>query len=222
MKNIVKLLSCVLVLSASASAMAQEAGSWSAKVGYAYFDPIVGSGDLSAPSIPGVKVNVEPAHTEIITATYMFTDNWSVELYGGVPLKHNMVAAGSIAGAGQIGTVKQLPPTVFGQYRFMPANSMFRPYLGLGITYVKFEDETGSGTLTALTNPGGTPTTFNVKNTWGITPQAGFTVAINAKWYLDLSINKSIVKTSTTMSTGERIDTTLNPVVSQVSIGYHF
>lgn len=222
MKNIVKLLGCMLVLTASTGVMAQEAGTWAGKIGYAYFEPVVGSGDLSAPSIPGVKVNVDPAHTEIITATYMFTDNWSAELYGGVPLKHNMVAAGSIKGAGVIGTVKQLPPTLFGQYRFMEAKSTFRPYLGLGITYVRFQDETGSGTLTGLTNPGGPPTTFTVKNTWGITPQAGFTVSINPKWYLDVSINKSIVKTSTSMSTGEHIDTTLNPVVSQVSIGYRF
>jgi outer membrane protein len=222
MKNIVKLLGCMLLLTASAGTMAQEAGTWAAKIGYAYIDPIVGSGDLSAPSIPGVKVNVDPAHTEIITGTYMFTDNWSAEFYGGVPLKHNMVAAGSIQGAGVIGTVKQLPPSLFGQYRFLQAKSMFRPYLGLGLTYVRFEDETGSGTLTALTNPGGPPTTFTVKNAWGITPQAGFTVSINTQWYLDVSINKSLVKTSTTMSTGEHIDTTLNPVVSQVSIGYRF
>jgi outer membrane protein len=222
MKNIVKFLGCALALSVSAGAMAQEAGSIMAKVGYAYFDPIVGSGDLSAPSLPDTKVNVGTAHTFIFTGTYMFTDNISAELYGGVPLKHDMYAAGSIQGAGKIGTVKQLPPTLFGQYRFLDAGSTFRPYLGLGITYVHFEDEQGTAVLTALTNPGGTPTTFTVKNAWGITPQMGFTATINKNWYVDVSINKSIVKTSTSLSTGQSVDTTLNPVVSQVSIGYRF
>ncbi len=222
MKNIIKSLSCALLLSLSAGAIAQEAGTVMVKVGYAYFDPIVGSGDLSAPTLPGVKVNVGTADTVIFTATYMFTDHLSAEFYGGVPLKHNMYAAGSVQGAGVIGTVKQLPPTLFGQYRFFEANASFRPYVGLGITYVHFEDEQGTAVLTALTNPGGPPTTFNVKDAWGITPQIGFTSAINKKWYIDVSINKSIVKTTTTLSTGQFIDTTLNPVVSQVSIGYRF
>ena len=222
MKNIIKLVGCALLFAMSAGAMAQEAGTIMVKVGYAYFDPIVGSGDLSPPSIPGVKVDVDKAHTEIITATYMFTDHLSAEFYGGIPLKHEMTAAGSLQGAGVIGTVKQLPPTLFGQYRFMEANSIFRPYLGLGITYVHFQDETGTGLLTALTNPGGPPTTFKVKDAWGITPQLGFTVSINKQWYMDVSVNKSIVKTTTTLSTGEYINTTLNPVVSQVSIGYRF
>jgi outer membrane protein len=222
MKSIVKILGCALLLSTSAGVMGQEAGTIMVKVGYAYFDPVVGSGDLSAPSLPGTTVDVGTAHTEIITATYLFTDNISAELYGGVPVKHDMYGAGAIQGVGVIGTVKQLPPTLFGQYRFLAANSDFRLYVGLGITYVRFEDETGSAALTAITNPGGPPTTFNVKNAWGITPQIGFTSAINKKWYIDVSVNKSIVKTTTTLSTGQYVDTTLNPVVSQVSIGYRF
>lgn len=222
MKIIVKLLGCALALSVSAGAMAQEAGTIMAKIGYAYFDPIVGSGDLSAPSLPGTKVDVGTAHTFIITATYMFTDNISAEFYGGVPLKHDMYAAGSIQGAGVIGTVKQVPPTLFGQYRFLDAKSAFRPYIGLGITYVHFQDEEGTAVLTALTNPGGPPTTFNVKDAWGITPQIGFTAAINSKWLLDVSVNKSLVKTTTTLSTGQYVDTTLNPVVSQISLEYRF
>jgi len=222
MKNLVKLLGSALFMTMSALVMAQEAGTWEAKIGVAYFDPIVGSGDLSAPSIGGVKVDVNPATTAILTATYMFTDHISAELYGGIPLKHNMVAAGSLQGVGVIGTVKQLPPTLFGQYRFFDPNAMFRPYVGLGITYVHFQDETGSGVLTAITNPGGPPTTFSVKDTWGITPQIGFTESINKQWYVDVSVNKSIAKTTTTLSTGQYINTTLNPVVTQVSVGYRF
>ena len=222
MKNTVKLLGCALLLTASAGVMAQEAGTIMVKAGYAHFEPIVGSGDLSAPSLPGTKVDVGTANTGIITATYMFTDNFSAEIYGGVPVKHKMYGAGSIQGVGAIGTVKQLPPTLFGQYRFFEANSIFRPYIGLGLTYARFESETGSAALTAITNPGGPPTTFHVKDAWGYTPQIGFTSSINKNWYLDFSINKSIIKTSTTLSTGQFVDTTLNPVVTQFSVGYRF
>jgi len=184
MKKVVKLLACALLFSVGAGAMAQEAGTMMAKAGYAYFDPIVGSGDLSAPSLPGTKVDVGAADTIIVTGTYMITDHFSAELYLGVPLKHKMYAAGAIQGAGEIGTVKQLPPTLFGQYRFFDASAGFRPYLGLGVTYVHFEDEEGSSVLTGITNPGGPPTTFHVKDAWGITPQIGFTSAINKRWYV--------------------------------------
>lgn len=223
MKNITKLLSAGLLLSVSAGVLAQQAGTIMVKAGYAYFEPIVGSGDLSAPSLPGTKVDVGNSHTEILSATYMFTDNISAELYGGIPPKHSMYGAGSINGVGVIGTVKQLPVNLFAQYRFMQASAMFRPYVGLGLNYVKFQDETGTAVLTAITNPGGgVPTTFKVKNAWGVTPQIGFTVAINQRWYIDVSINKTLVKTKTTLSTGQYIDTTLNPVVSQISVGYRF
>ena len=105
MNKLLMLLICVASLFFSAFADAQEAGTWMVKAGYAYFDPIVGSGDLSASSIPGVRVDVDPAHTEIITAAYMFSDHISAEIYGGVPLKHSMKAAGALQGAGVIGTV---------------------------------------------------------------------------------------------------------------------
>jgi len=222
MKNTVKLLGCALLLCASAGVKAQEAGTFMFKVGFAHFDPIVGSGDLSAPSLPNTKVDVGTANTGIFTLAYMFTDHLSAEIYGGVPVKHTMYGAGAIQGVGAIGTVKQLPPTLFGQYRFFEASSAFRPYLGLGLTYAKFIDETGSAALTALTNPGGPGTTFSVQPAWGITPQAGFSAALNKQWYLDFSFNKSIIKTTTNLSTGQYVNTTLNPVVTQFSVGYRF
>ncbi|PRC95045.1 OmpW/AlkL family protein [Solimicrobium silvestre] len=222
MKKIVKLMGCALLLSASAGAMAQEAGTIMVKAGYAYFDPVVSSGNLSAPSLPGTKMDVGTAGTLLLTGTYMFTDHISAEFYGGIPLKHDIYGAGSIQGVGVIGTVKQLPPTLFGQYRFFETSSNFRPYLGLGVTYVHFEDETGNAVLTAITNPGGSGTTFKVKDAWGVVPQAGITSWINKQWYIDISVNKSFVKTTTTLSTGQTIATALNPVVTQASIGYRF
>jgi len=222
MKQIVKLLGCALLASASAGVMAQEAGSIMVKAGYAYFDPNVTSGNLSEPSLPNTKINVGAAGTILLTGTYMFTDNIAVEVYGGIPLKHDIYGAGSIQGTGVLGTVKQLPPTAFLQYHFMGANEAFRPYLGLGVSYVHFQGETGSAVLTAITNPGGAPTTFQVKDTWGATPQMGFTAWFNKQWYVDASVNKSYVKTTTTLSTGQSASAKLNPMVTQFSLGYKF
>lgn len=222
MKKIVKLIGCAVLASASAGAMAQEAGSIMVKAGYAYFDPSVTSDNLTAPSLPNTKINVGAAGTLLLTGTYMFTDNIAAEFYGGIPLKHAIYGAGAIQGVGVIGTVKQLPPTLFVQYHFLGANEAFRPYVGLGASFVHFQGETGSAVLTAITNPGGSPTTFKVKDTWGATPQMGFTAWFNKQWYIDFSANKSYVKTTTTLSTGQSVVTKLNPLVTQFSVGYRF
>ena len=222
MKHYVRISLAALLLSTSVGAMAQTVGSYMVKAGYSYFSPQVSSGNMSAPSLPGTQVDVNSAGTLLLSGTYMYTDHISAEFYLGLPLKHKLVAAGSIQGAGVIGTVKDLPPTLFAQYRFMEASSALRPYVGLGLTYVRFQEETGNGLLTALTNPGGPPTTFVVDNTWGLTPQLGFSYWFNSKWYLDASVNKSFIKTTTHLSSGQSIATTLNPIVGQLSVGYRF
>ena len=57
----------------------------------------------------------------------------------------------------QFRTVEQLPPTLLLQNRFLEVKSVFRPYVGPGVTYAIFQKETGSGTLTALINPAAQP-----------------------------------------------------------------
>lgn len=213
-------------LAVSAAASAQTAGSWLIKLGYNRITPQVSSGNMSAPSLPGTKMDVESASAAILTGAYMFTDNISAELYLGTPYKHDVVGDGAIGGVGKMGTVEQLPPTLFAQYRFFEAKSAFRPYVGLGLTYAMFQKETGSAVLTALTRPGTGATiggtTFKVDSAWGITPQIGVTYAFNDKWFVDFGISKTYIKTTATLSTGQKIDTRMDPTAINLSLGYRF
>lgn len=213
---------CALAMTASALASAQTAGSWLVKVGYNQITPKVTSGDLSAPALPGSKIDIGSNSQPIFTFAYMFTDNISAELGLGVPYTHEITGAGSIQGVGKLGTIQQLPPTLFAQYRFLDAKSTFRPYVGVGLTYGYFRKPTGSAALTALTNPGGTPTTFNVDNAWGVTPQVGVTFNFNDRWFADAVVSKSYISTTSHMSTGQHVDTKLDPVATAFSIGYRF
>jgi outer membrane protein len=217
-----KTIVSVAALSASIAASAQTAGTWTVKAGYNNIAPKVTSGDLSPPSLPGSKVDVNSASSLIVTAAYMFTDNISAELYLGLPYKHDLIADGVMKGAGKIGSVTQLPPTLFAQYRFMDAKAALRPYVGLGLTYAMFRKEEGSAVLTATTNPGGVPTTLKVDNAWGITPQIGAIYAFNERWFADVGISKTFIKTTNTLSTGQKIDIRLDPVAVNFSIGYRF
>ena len=222
MKHRHTLLAFALAACAAGPAMAQSAGTWMIKGGVNNIAPHVSSGDLSAPSLPGTKVDVKNATSGIATLTYMLSDDVSFEMYVGLPYKHDIVGAGAIAGVGKIGTIKQVSPTLFGQYRFMPAGSPFRPYVGLGLTYAYFYGAEGSGTLTSLTNPGGSPTTLKSSSAFGLSPELGFSFAFSDRWYLDGSVIKTFLKNHTDLSTGQRIETKLDPVSTNLSIGYRF
>jgi outer membrane protein len=207
---------------AASAAHAQSAGSWSIRGGVTNISPDVTSGNLSAPSLPGTKTDVKSATQVSGGITYMYTDHFGVDLPLALPFRHDLVGAGAIAGVGKIGDVKVLPITVFGQYRFLEAQARFRPYVGLGLTYANFFAERGSGTLTGLTNPGGTPTRLSIDDRWGLTPQLGLVGRINERWFFDVNVAKTYIKTRNTLSTGQTLDLKLDPVTVSVGVGMRF
>jgi outer membrane protein len=222
MQKLLKSVCAMGLLATAAGAQAQSAGTWMVKVGINNIDPQVRSGNLSAPSLPNTQVDVKDNTTAIVTLTYMLTDNISFELYGGLPYKHDVVGAGAISGVGKIGSIKQISPTLFAQYRFLAAESDFRPYVGVGATWAHFFGEDGAGTLTALTNPGGPPTHISADSAWGVSPEIGATYKINERWYVDGSVIKTFLKNTAHLSTGQSIDVHLDPISVNLSIGYRF
>jgi outer membrane protein len=215
-------VAAVAALGASASAGAQTAGSWSAGIGFNNISPQGTTDPLSAPSIPNSTTKVSDDAQPIITIDYMFTDHFSAEFGLGTPYRHQLSGAGALSGAGNLGSLQELPPTLFAQYRFLEAASTLRPYVGVGVTYAIFRDEKGSGTLTAISNPGGAPTTFTVDNTWGVTPEVGLTYAFTKKWYGDLRFAKTYLSTTVHLSTGESAKAPLNPTATALVLGYRF
>ena len=220
-KSIPFLTFSALALVASV-ASAQSAGTWLGRLGMTTIAPQVSSGDMSAPSFPGTKSDVSSASQVSGGVTYMYTDNFSVDVPLALPFTHKLIGAGALAGAGQIGEVQALPLTVFFQYRFLEANSQFRPYLGLGATYAYFFNEKGGAALSAMTNPGGPTTTIKVDSKFTVTPQIGLTYAIDDKLFVDVFYSKSMLQTRNTFSTGQTLDITLDPASYGFTIGTKF
>ncbi|QNN57122.1 OmpW family protein [Diaphorobacter ruginosibacter] len=213
----------LVILAACAAAQAQVAGTISVRAGATRIMPDVDSGNLSAPSFPNTKIDVDSANQFTGGINYMVTDNIALDLPLGLPFKHNFYGDGAIAGVGKLGQVKVIPATLFVQYYFRDAKSAFRPYVGVGVTYAKFFKNRTTATLSALT--GGTPdnpTTAKMDNKFGITPQIGFTYNINERWYVDASYYKSFLKSKAHLSTGQSISVKLNPDVVSFGIGYRF
>ena len=222
LQNAVTVLAAVAAFAASSGASAQAAGQWAVKAGVGKITPKVDSGDVSAPALPGSKASVSADTQPIFSVAYGVTDNIAVELDLGLPHKHDISGAGAIEGVGVLGTVKALPPTLFAYYRMNDPEARLRPYTGVGVTYVYFADETGSGKMTALSDIGGPPTTFSMKNKLAATLQIGLIVNINKKWFVDGNISKTWLKTKVSFSSGQTQQMTLNPQAVTLAVGYKF
>lgn len=217
------LLGAAATLLTAGSAFAQSAGSVVVYAGAAQIKPQVESGDLTAPSLAGTKVDVKKASSFVGGVTYYWTDNISIDLPIAAPFKHDVVGAGAIEGTGKLGTVKSLPMTLLAQYRFGDASSAFRPFVGAGPTYGYFFKPRATATLSGIT--GGTPsnpTTLSMKSRLGATLELGAAYNVTKDWSASLSVTKTFIKTTGSLSTGQTIETTLDPVSIKFGVGYRF
>jgi outer membrane protein len=220
--SIASALVATAALCGAGAAQAQVAGQVMFQLGWNKIMPKVKSDDLTAPSLPGSRIDIKSANALFATATYMITDDISVEALGGLPYKHDIVGEGAVSGVGKIGTIHQVSPTLLLQYRFMAADAPLRPYFGAGPTFAKFYGTKGSAALTAVTNPGGEPTTIGGDTEWGGTLQLGANYKIDKHWFLDTEILKTFIKTKAQLSTGQVTKAKLDPVSINASIGYAF
>jgi outer membrane protein len=216
-------LLALALLCAFSGAWAQSPG-WLIQGGATQIAPSVSSGALSAPSPSGTTVGVSNDTRPTAQLTYVYNDHWSVAVPLGLGFKHKLYGTGAISNTGQIGTVTALPITVFGQYRFGAANDKFRPYGMLGLSYAYFHDAQGSAALNGLNpiNPSGGSTGLKVDSKFALSPGLGMFIRIDERWFVDMSYAKTFLKTTTTLSTGQSIQTTLNPGITSLGIGMRF
>ncbi|CAN5181449.1 outer membrane protein OmpW [soil metagenome] len=212
-----------VALSTIGFAQAQTAGSIVVRLGGTSVMPQVESGDLTAPSLAGTKVDIKNASQVTGGVTYFFSENLAIDVPVGVGFKHDVVGDGAIANVGKLGTVKALPVTVMGQYYFGTASSTFRPYVGAGLTYARFFKPKATAVLSGLT--GGSPsnpTLLTMKSVAGPTVALGLSVKLGGRWTADGVVSKVFLKTTGTLSTGQTIETTLDPLAVSLAIGYTF
>jgi outer membrane protein len=221
-----KLFMAAVLAASSAHVFAQQAGTWSISAGFTRIAPSVDSGSLSAPSgagvIPDAKVDVSNSTRLTAAVNYMVTDHVSLHLPLGLGFRHDVSGAGVLAGVGKVAETRALPITLIAQYRFLDVDARFRPYLGAGLSYVKFYRERGSAMLTALTNPGGPATGVSFKSKLAPTLQLGGIFNLDKKWFVEASYAKTFLKTRGTLTTNQTIDVGLDPDCFTLQLGYRF
>jgi len=162
------LLACALALSLAGAAMpvlAQSKGDWTLGVGVHAVDPKSSNGRLVEGTLP-VRVDTDVKPT--LTFEYFVRDNLGVEVIAAWPFEHDV----SIAGLGNVGSTKQLPPTVSLQYHFNSAGKV-SPFLGAGVNYTTFFSEDTRGALAG--------SKLKLDDSWGLAAHAGVDFALNER-----------------------------------------
>ena len=223
MKNTVKFILVPIALACASLAHAQSAGTLMVRVGATTIKPNVDSGDLTAPSLAGTRASIDSASQVSGGITYMYTNNVSIDVPLALPFTHDILGDGAILGVGKIADVKALPATLLVQWRFMEPRDAFRPYVGVGLTYAAFFGARGTSTLTAIT--GGTPskpTTLSIGSKFAPTVQVGASVALNQNWYVDANYTYTPLTVTNTLSTGQTLESKINPGSLSLAVGYMF
>lgn len=223
MKNTAKFLLLPIALACAGMAHAQSAGTWMVRAGATTLTPASTNGALTAPSLVNTQASVASASQVSGGITYMLDGNISIDIPLALPFKHDLNAEGAIAGAGKLGDVKALPATILAQWRFMEPKDSFRPYVGVGLTYAWFFGAKGTSVLTAVT--GGTPenpTTLSIGSKFAPTVQLGAAFAVNDRWFVDANYTMTRLTATNTLSTGQTLESKVDPTSMSLSVGYKF
>lgn len=197
-------LACALT-GGTIAAHADTFDPWVVKVGAHSADPKSDNGTLAGGTLEAdVGSDVKPT----ITAEYLFSPNWGLEVLASLPFEHDIKLNGVNAGS-----AKHLPPTVSAQYHFNAGGSV-SPFVGLGLNYTFFfsEHTTGplAGTKLSLGSSVGPAVhggiDFNISERWLVT--------VDARWMnLDSDVKVDGAKVGTVH---------IDPFVYGVAVGYRF
>ncbi len=155
---------------------------------------------------------------------YMLTDHVGIELLAATPFQHDVSISGTADGIadGKLGDLKHLPPTLSLVYYPMDSQSAFQPYVGAGVNYTWFFDESVGSAATA-----GGFDNFRVKNSWGWAAQVGMDymltdqIMINAQVrYIDIDTDAYV--DNTVLGVRAKVDVEVDPMVYMVGLGYKF
>ena len=227
-------LACLCSTTASAQTSADWLKGTTIRGGIAHVAPNSTATDAVGPFLPappaGVSLEVQNQSTLFFSVARDLTPHVEVELARGFPPTHDVTAklAPSLPSHVQvlngqvIAKVRQVAPTLFFNYKFGEPGSTWRPFVGAGINYTKFDKRESTAAGNQLN---GGPTDIRLSDSWGLAAQAGVSYRLNDQWALNAAVATARVKThltATTAGQARKIDIRFRPTVLTVSAGYVF
>jgi len=161
----------------------------------------------SSVSTLGGSLKISNQVTPELDISYFFTKNIAAELVLAT-VRHEVRAT---TGNTDLGNVWLLPPTLTAQYHF-DTGTRFKPYLGAGVNYTHFYNET----------PGAT-NNVHYKNTFGPALQVGTDVKITDHWVFNLDVKKVYIRPDVSVNHGAITSNAhIDPWLVGVGFGYRF
>jgi len=143
---------------------------------------------------------------------YEITNNISVTVTSGIPVKPHVTGEGAAAALGILGKVRYGPMIVAGQYQF-PKIGRITPYVGGGAAYAII-----------FKNFDGSVKNLRVNNNWGSVLQGGAEYELNSKYTLFVDFKEVwlAVNASGVLSDGTAVKAHVNLNPSLVTVGIKF
>ena len=220
-------------------AAAQSAGSNIVSLGWFHITPNDSSETLrlNGNPVPGSGATINDTDTVGIALTHFFTDNVALTFDAGIPPKYTLKGSGTLSALGELGTAKQWSPALVAKWYFGEATSAFRPFIGAGVTYVKYTDVqlsqpfqqsvgSGGGAI-----PGGSyAATAELSSSWAPVANIGATYNLDKKWSVSLSVSYVPLKTDAVITGTNAAHVpvkgtttlTIDPLITFLSVGYSF
>jgi outer membrane protein len=202
------------------------------RLGYYFVSFNSSSTPITGPYVPAETPPLEMTAKNVNTPYFSYlrrlSTHWDFELAFGVPPKTETIAKGP-ASVGSVpyngvvlGSAKWVAPTALIEYKFLQDDSMFRPYVGIGVNYTAFEARKSSPGGDAVA---GGPTSIDQTVSVGPAATLGLKVSFSQHWHVMASANYSNVHSDITLTTaGENRTThvTFDPFAAVVALGYSF
>ncbi len=228
------LLSASVIAALALGASSSMAQGITLKLGWVNIDPSSSATPVAGPFTPvdTLGLKVQPQSTLFFSVAKDISSNMEVELAAGIPPRHDgtlvilkpSAVPGSVAALdGQLlSRVRQVAPTLFANYKFGDSNSQFRPFIGLGINFTRF-DQTESTAVNDAVNGGAT--TIKMTDSVGPAAQLGLSLKLGGPWSVTGSWSTARVKSTVTTNTlgiERTSDITFHPSVTTLAVGYSF
>lgn len=241
MKRVSRTWLAALALLAPLPATAQQAGDTIVNFGVAHIVPDADLGPVTSAGTPaastfnsalvGAQADIASTSTASFSVMHMFTDHVAAELSLGVPptLDVSLFLPNGSAPQDHPNAAKARAwtPALVGKWLFLEPGSRWRPYLGLGATYARFDRiRINQDDPLVVTLAGGSA---DLSSSWAPVYNAGFIYNLNDRWSINASVSYIPLRTDVTLTgsgAGAGLTTTgrldINPTDYIVRIGYKF
>ncbi len=207
LKNTTLGLVCILAFITLAPAVSADAGDWVVRTRLIFIEPDDGADG----ALETLNAGVESDVTVEFDATYFFSDSFAIE--GILATAAQQVTINPGMGEVNLGAVQHAPATFLVQYHF-GGEGKAHPYVGLGLNYTIFYDESGD-----LANA------FDLdSSSVGIAGQFGVDVDLSDNKVFNFDIKYAEIETDVAqLSDGADLGTVeVNPLIVGFGFGFRF